>query len=90
MITKNEAYRWTLDKEDKYWLLASIRKEIYNSILNGKFNCEWKSPAKYEVSDDEAVFLNSYFSNLKDMGYEISGGISDGHAVIYISWGKLN
>lgn len=86
MITKNEAKRWTIDTEDRYWLLASIRKEIYNSILNGKFNCEWKSPAEYEVSNDEAAFINSYVSNLKDMGYEIDGGIDNGHAVMFINW----
>lgn len=77
MITKNEAKRWTIDTEDRYWLLASIRKEIYDGINNQKFHCDWYSPARYDMSDDEIEFINSYLSNLKDMGFVITPTVYD-------------
>lgn len=77
MITKNEAYRWTVDKEDKYWLLASIRESVYDSIANQKFYCDWYSPARYDISNEEIEFINSYLSNLEDMGFVITPLVYD-------------
>lgn len=71
MITKNEAKRWTLDKEDKYWLIASIREHIYNAIANQKFHCDWYSPARYDMSDDEIKFVRDYMSDVESMGFVV-------------------
>lgn len=71
MITKNEAYRWTVDREDKYWLLASIRESIYDGIANQKFHCDWYSPARYDMSDDEVAFVNNYMTTIEDMGFVV-------------------
>lgn len=89
MITKNTAHEWSIDRGDRYWLLASIRVSIYEAIFNQKLYCEWASPIKYDLSDEDVIFIESYMSDLDLMGYTVKKAVEvspNKRIKLFIGW----